>query len=192
MSDSLWPHGLQQNRLLCPSLSPIAWSNSCPLSQWCHQISHPLLPSSTPAFNLSQNRSLFQLVGSLYQEAKVLELELQLQHQSFSMNIQSRFPLGLTGLISLLSKGLSRVFSSTTIPKHQFFGTQPSLWSSSNPDMTSGKTIDLTIWNFVGKVMSLLFNMLSRFVVAFLPRIKCLLISYWKESKVEVAKSFTI
>ena len=108
------------------------------------------------------------------------------------MNIQSWFPLGLTGLISLLSKGLSRVFSSTTIPKHQFFGTQPSLWSISNPDMTSGKTIDLTIWNFVGKVMSLLFNMLSRFVVAFLPRIKCLLISYWKESKVEVAKSFTI
>ena len=83
------------------------------------------------------------------------------------MNIQGWFPLGLTDLISLLSKGLSRVFSKTTIQKHQFFSTQPSLWSNSHPYMTTGQIIALTIQTFVGKVVSLLFNMLSRFVIAF-------------------------
>ena len=87
------------------------------------------------------------------------------------MNIHGWFPLGLTGFISLLSKGLSGVFSSTTIWKHQFFGTQPSLWSNSHICyMTTGKTIALIIWTFVGKVMFLLYNKLSRFVTAFLPR----------------------
>ena len=87
------------------------------------QPSHPL--SSFFSCPLSQHQSLFQWVSSLHQMAKVLEL--QLQHQSFQYNIQGWFPLRLTGLISLLSKGLSRVFSSTTVRKHQFFGTQPSL-----------------------------------------------------------------
>ena len=99
----------------------------------------------------------------------------------FPMYIQSWFPLGLTGLISLLSEGLSRVFSSTTVRKHQFFGAQPSLRTNSQPYMTPGKIIALTIWTFVGKVMSLLFNTLSRFVIAFLPRSKCLLI-FWLQS----------
>ena len=90
------------------------------------QSSHSLPPSSF-AFSLSQHQGLFQWVGSLHQVAKVLEL--QLQHQSFPVNSQDWFPKGLTGLISLLSKGLSRVFSSTTVRKHQFFGTQPSLWN---------------------------------------------------------------
>ena len=76
-------------------------------------------------------------------------------------------------MISLLSKGLSRVFSSTTVQKHQFFGVLPY--------MTTGKTIALTIWSFDGKVMSLLFNILSRFVIAFLPRSNHLLIS-WQQS----------
>ena len=98
------------------------------------------------------------------------------------MNIQGWFPLGLTGLVSLQSKGLSRVFSSTTIWKHQFFSAQPSLWSNSHIcTWLLKKTIALTLWNFVGKVMSLLFNMLSRFVITFLPRRKCLLIS-WQQS----------
>ena len=93
------------------------------------------------------------------------------------MNIQGWFPLGLTGLISFLSKGLSRVFSSTTIQKHQFFGTQPSLWSNSHIQYTTtGETTALTLWTFVSKVMSLLYNMLSRFVIVFLPRSKYLLI----------------
>ena len=92
------------------------------------------------------------------------------------MNIQDWFPLGLTGLISLKSKGLSRVFSNTTVQKHQilrcsaFFTVQ-----LSHPCMTNGKTIALTRLTFAGKVMSLLFNMLSRLVIAFLPRSKHLL-----------------
>ena len=98
------------------------------------------------------------------------------------MNIQDWFPLGWTGLISLQSKGLSRVFSSTTVQKHQFFTSQPSLWSNSHiHTWLLGKTIALTIWTFVGKVKSLLFNSLSRFVIAFLPKNKCLLI-LWLQS----------
>ena len=110
--------------------------------------------------------------------AKVLEL--QLQHQSFQINIQNWFPLGLTDLISLLSKGLSRVFSSTSIQKHQFLHQRDSgffMVQLTHPYMTTGKIIALSRWTFVSKVMSLLFTMLSRFVTAFLPRNKRLLIS---------------
>ena len=90
--------------------------------------------------------------------------------------------LGLTVLISLLSKGLSRVFSSTTIWKNQFYWCSASFMVQlSHPYMTTEKNITLTKWTFVSKVMSLLFNMLSRFVIAFLPRSKCLLIS-WLQS----------
>ena len=85
------------------------------------QPSHPLSPSSPPAVNLSQHQGLFQWVSSSHQVAKILEL--QPQHQSFPMNIQDWFPLGLTDLI-LLFKGLSRVFSNITVQKHQFFSTQ--------------------------------------------------------------------
>ena len=95
------------------------------------------------------------------------------------VNVQGWSPLRLTGLISLPSKGLLGVFSSTTAQRHQFFGILPSLWSSShNHKMTTGKTIALTIQTLVGWVMPLLFNTLSRFVIAFLPRCKCLLISW--------------
>ena len=87
------------------------------------------------------------------------------------MNIQGWFPLGLTGFISLLSKGLSRVFSSTTIQKHQLFGSQPSLWSNS-----------LTIQTFVSKVMSLLFNRLSRLVIAFFPTEQASFLILWLQS----------
>ena len=98
------------------------------------------------------------------------------------MNIWDWFPSGLTGLISLQSKGLSRVFSNTTAQKHQFFGIQLSLQSQlSHPYVTTRKTIALTRWTFVDKVMSLLFNMLSRLVIAFVPRSKYLLIS-WLQS----------
>ena len=86
-----------------------------------------------------------------------------------SVNIQDRCPLRLIGLISLQSKGLSRVFSNTTVQKHQFFGTQLSLWSNAHPYITTGKTIGMTR-TFVDKIMSLLFNMLSRLVIALLPR----------------------
>ena len=96
------------------------------------------------------------------------------------MNIQGWFPLGLTGLISLLSKRLSRVFSGTTVQKHQFFSAL-FMGQLSHPYVTTGRNIALTRRTFVGKVMSLLFNMLSRFVIAFLPRSKRLLIS-WLQS----------
>ena len=91
------------------------------------------------------------------------------------MNVQDRFPLGWTDCfswLSKLSKGLSRVFSNTTVQKYQFFGAQPSLWSGSHLYMTTGKAIDMTIQTFVGKVMSLLFNVLFRLVIPFLPRSK--------------------
>ena len=97
-------------------------------------------------------------------------------------NIQNWFPFGLTGLISLQSKGLSRVFSNTIVQKYQFFSAQLSLQSNSHiHTWLLEKTIALTRWTFVDKVMSLLFNMLSRLVIAFLPRRKCLLI-LWLQS----------
>ena len=98
------------------------------------------------------------------------------------MTIQGWFPLGWTGLISLQSSGLSRVFSNTTVQKHQFLQCSAFFMVQlSHPYMTTGKTIALTRQTFVGKVMSLLFNMLSRLVIAFLPRSKHLLIS-WLQS----------
>ena len=108
------------------------------------------------------------------------------------MNTQDWSPLGWTGWISLQSKGLSRVFSNTTVQKHQFFGAQFFLIVQlSYPYMTTGKTITLTRWTFVGKVMSLLFNMLSRLVITFLPRSKHLLIS-WLQSPSAVQAWWTI
>ena len=94
------------------------------------QPSYLLLSPSPPAPNPSQHQSLFQWVNSSHEVAKVLEF--QLQHQSFPMNIQGWFPLGWTGWISLQSKGLSRVFSNTTVQKHQFFSAQLSSWSKSH------------------------------------------------------------
>ena len=98
------------------------------------------------------------------------------------MNIQDSFPLGLTGWISLQPKGFSRVFSYTAVQKHQLFGAQLSLIVQlTHPYRTTGRTIALMRWTFVGKVMSLLFNILSRLVIAFLPRSKHLIIP-WLQS----------
>ena len=94
------------------------------------QPSHPLLSPSPPAFSLSQHQGLFKWVSSSHQVAKVLEFERQ--HQSFQCNTQDWSPLGWTGWISLQSKGLSRVFSSTRVQKHQFFGAQLSSQSNSH------------------------------------------------------------
>ena len=140
---------------------------------------HPLSSPSPPVPNPSQHPGLFQWVSSLHEVAKVLEF--QLQHQSFSINTQDWSPLGWTGWISLQAKGLSRVFSNTTskasIFRHSAFFTV----QFSHPYMTTGKTVALTRRTFVAKVMSLLFNMLSRLVITFLPRTKRLLIS-WLQS----------
>ena len=97
------------------------------------------------------------------------------------MNIQNWFSLGWTGLIFLQSKGLSIVFSNNTVQKHQFLAFSFLFVQLSHPHMTTGKTIALSRWTFVGKVVSLLFNMLSRLVIEFLPRSKRLLIS-WLQS----------
>ena len=130
MSDSLWPQGLQHTRLPCPSSTPRVYSNSCPLSQWCHPaISSSLVPffsflQSFPASGSFQMSQFFTSGGQ--------SIGVSASASIFPMNIQDWFPLGLTGLISLQSKGLSRVFSNTTVqkhpsPQHQFFGTQLSL-----------------------------------------------------------------
>ena len=100
----------------------------------------------------------------------------------FPKNIQDWLPVGLTDLISLQSKGLSRVFSNTTVQKHQFFGARNFLWSNSHPRLDYWKkNIVLTRWTFVGKIISLLNYILLRLIRAFLPRSKCLLIT-WLQS----------
>ena len=151
------------------------------------QPSHPVTPfSSCPqSFSASGSFPMSRLFTSGGQSTGTSALAI------FPMNIQGWFPLGLTCLSSLWSKGLSRVFSSTTIQKHQFFGTQPSssffffMDQLSHPFMTTGKTMTLMIQTSVGKVTSLLFNMLSKFVIAFLPRSKSLVISWlWSPSAV--------
>ena len=130
MSDSLWPHGLQHARLPCSSVSPGVCSNSCPLSQWYHAtISSSVTlfsscPQSFPASVSFLTSQFFAFGGQSIGASASAPVLL--------MNIQGWFPLELTGLISLLSKGLSRVFSNTMIRKYQFFVTQPSLWSSSH------------------------------------------------------------
>ena len=251
MSDPLWPHGLQHARLPCPSPAPGACSNSCPSSRWCHPtISSSVVPisclQSFPALGSFPVSWFFTLGGQNF-GASVSE-------SVPPVNIQDWFPLGLTGLISLQSKGLSSIFSSTTVWKHQFFSTKRlpwwlrwlsvclqcgrprfdpwvgkihwrrkwqstpvllprkshgqsslvgySTWGHKELDttewlhfhfqaffmvqlshlyMTTGKTVPLTRRTFVSKVMSLLFNMLFRFVTAFLPRSEHLLIS-WLQS----------
>ena len=124
------------------------------------QPSHPLLSPFPPAPNPSEHQSLFQWVNTWGgQSTGVSALASFLPKYT-----QDQSPLEWTGWISLHAKELSRVFSNTTVQKHQFLGTQ----ISSHPYMTTGKTIDLTRWTFVGKVMSLLLNMLSRLVITFL------------------------
>ena len=130
------------------------------------QPSHPLLPPS-PALSLFQYQGLFQCVGSLYQGGQSIGASASV----LPMNIQGWFLLGLTGLISLLSKGLSSLLQhqnlKASIIRHSAF----LMVQFSHPYVTIGKPVALTVWTFVAKVMSLLFNMLSRFVTAFLPNI---------------------
>ena len=131
-----------------------------------------LLPSIFPSIRVFSNESneFFTSGGQ--------SIGVSTSASVLPMNIQDWFPLGWTGWISLQSKGLSRVFSNTTVQKHQFFGAQPSSQSNSHIHTTTGKSIALTRRTFVGKVMSLLFNMLSRLAINFLPRSKHLLISW--------------
>ena len=130
VSDSLWPYGLQHTRLPCPSPTPRAYSNSSPSSRWCHPtISSSVIPFSSHLKTLPASGSfpVSQFFASGGQSTGVAASASVL-----SMNIQDWFPLGWTGLISLQCKRLSRVFSNTTVQKHQFFGTQISFWSNSH------------------------------------------------------------
>ena len=180
VSHSLQPHGLQHARLPCPSPSPGAYSSSRPLSQWCHlTISSSVLPFSSclqsfPASGPFVMRQLFRIRWLKYWSF------------SFSISPSSEY----SGLISFRIDWLDLLAVQGTLKSLlQHHSSKASIlqWSAffmvqlSHPYMTTGKTIALTTWIFVGKVMSLLFNTLSRFVIAFLPRSKCLLIS-WLQS----------
>jgi len=125
-----WPHGLQHARLLCPLLFPGVCSNSYPLNWWCYltiSSSAALFSFSIQKFPASESLTMSQLFTSGSQSIGASASSTVLQ-----MTNQGWFPLVLTDLLSLQTKGLSRVFSSTTIQKHQFFGTQPSYWEYSS------------------------------------------------------------
>ena len=161
MSDSVWPHGLQHARPPCPSPTPGVYSNSCPSCWYAIQTSHPLLFPSPPTF------SLFPASGSLprsqFFESGSQSIGVSTSASVFPMNIQDWFPLGLTHLISLQPKGLSKSLlqhhssKASILRCSAFFIVQ-----LSHPYLTTGKTIALTRRTFVDKVMSLLFTMLFR------------------------------
>ena len=164
MYDSLRPHGLQHARLPCPSPSPRTYSNSCPLNWWCHPTISS--PSPHPAFNLSQHQGLFKWVSSLNQVAKVLEF-------SFSISPSNEY----SGLSSFRMDWLDLLAVQGTLKSLlQHHTSKASILQClavfivqlSHPYMTTGKTTALTRWTFVGKVLSLLFNMLFRLVITFL------------------------
>ena len=126
-SVSLWPHGLQHARLPCPSPTSWACLSSCPSSRWCHPtISSTVVPLSSCLQSFPASRS-FQM--SQFFASGGQSIGVSASASVLPMNIQDWFPLGLSGLISLQSKGLSRVFSNTTVQKHQFFSAQLSLSS---------------------------------------------------------------
>ena len=179
MSDFLRPDESQHTRPPCPSRTPRIYSNSCPSSWWCYPtISSSVIlfsscPQSLPASGSFPMNQLFAWGGQ--------STGVSASASTLPMNTQDWSPLGWTGWISLQSKGLSSLL--------QHHSSKASiLWCSafftvqlSHPHMTTGKTIALTRRTFVGRVMSLLFNMLSRLVISFLPRSKRLLIS-WLQS----------
>ena len=171
-SNSLWPHGLQHTRLPCPSPTPTVYSNSCPLSRWYHPtISSSVVPFSSclQSFPASGPFPMSQLFTSGGHSTGVSALALVL-----AMNIQGWFSLGLTGLIYLLSKELSRVFSSITVRKHKFFGTQPSSWSGCHIHTWLLEKPQLWLYSpFPAK-----WCLCSRSLIAFLPRSKCPSISW--------------
>ena len=179
MSDSLLPHEPQHARPPCPSPTPGVHPNPCPLSRWCHTtISSSVIPfSSCPqSFPASGSFQMSQLFASGGQSIRV-----SASTSVLPMNTQDWSPLEWTGWISLhfnrLSSLLQHHSSKASILRcSAFFIVQLSL-----PYMAPGKTITLTRRTFVGKVISLLFNMLSSLVITFLPRSKRLLIS-WLQS----------
>ena len=176
MFDSLRPHGLQHTRLPCPSPTPRACSNSCPLRWWCD----PTVWSSVIPFSscLQSSRASGSFLMSQFFASGGQSIGASASSSVLPMNSQGWFHLGLTSLIFLQSKGLSSLLqhhsSKASILQHSaFFMVQ-----LSHPYMATGKTMALTRRTFVNRVMSLLFNMLSMLVIAFLPRSKRLFISW--------------
>ena len=154
MSNSLQPHGLQHTRPHCPSPTPGVCSTSCQLSQWCHPtISSSVIPFSSrlQSFLASGSFQMSQFFTSGGQSIGV-----SASTSVLPTNSQDWFPSGLTSLISLQSKGLSRVFSSTTEKASILWCSVFFMVQLSHPYVTTGKTIALTIWTFVGRMMSLL------------------------------------
>ena len=165
MSESLWPHGLPHARPPYPPI-PRVYSNSCPLSQWCHPtisssgIPFSLCLQSFPASGSFQMSQFFAWGGQ--------SIRVSASTSVLPINIQDWFPLGWTGWISVQSKG-----SLKSLLQHHS-SKASILWHSalfivqlSHPYMTTGKTIALTRWTFVDKIMSRVFNMLSRLVITF-------------------------
>ena len=146
MSDSIWSHGLQHTRLPCPSPTPRTCSNSCPSGWWCHPtISSSVVPFSSCPQSLPASGSfpMSQFFASGGQSIGASDSASVLP-----MNIQDWFPLGWTGWISLQFKGHSRVFSNTTVRKHQFFDTQLSLQSNSHiHDFLGGSDGKASVYN---------------------------------------------
>ena len=178
VSNSLWPHGLQHARLLYPSLSSRVCSNSsCPLSQKYYLT---ISFSTAPFFFCLQSFPASEYFP-VSRHSTSGGQSIRASTWVLPMNIDYWFPLGLTGLVSLQATGLKSllqhhsskisILQCSAFLKLQF----------SHPYMNTGKTIALTVQTFVSKVMSLLFNMLSRLVIVFLPRSKHLLIS-WLQS----------
>ena len=180
MSDSLRPHGLQHTRPPCPSPTPRVYSDSCPLSRWCH----PTISSSVVPF--SSHLPIFPWIR-VFSNESILRTRWP-KDWSFSFSISPfneylgliSFKIDWLGLLA--GQGILKSFL------HHHSSKASILWHSaffivqfSHPYMTTGKITALTRRTFVGKVMSLLFNMLSRLVIAFLPRSKCLLI-WWLQS----------
>ena len=149
VSNSLQPQGLQHARPPCPSPTPKACSDSCPSRRGCH------LTFSSSCIPVSSQLQSFPASGSLkmsqFFASGGQSIGVSASASVFPMNVQDWFPLGWTSWISLQSKGISRIFSNTTVQKHQFFGPQ-----LSHPYMTTGKTVALSRWTFVGKVMDFL------------------------------------
>ena len=162
MSNYLWPRGLRHTRLPCPSPTSGAYSNSYPLIRWCHPIisssvvpfsSHP---QSFPASGFFQMSQLFASGGQ--------SIVVSASTSVLPMNIQDWYPFRWTGWTSLQSKGLSRIFSNTSSKASVLQHSAFFIVQLSHPYMTTGKTIALTRQTFIGKVMSLLLNMLSSLV----------------------------
>ena len=186
MSNSLQPHGLQHARLPSPSPTPGVYSNSCPLSRWCH----PTISSSVVPF--SSCPQSFPASGPFPMSQLCIRWP---KYWSFNFNISPSNEY--SGLISFRMDWFHLLAVQGTLKSllQHYCSKASIIWCSaffivqlSHPYTPTGKTIALTIWTFVGKVMSLLFNMLSRLVITFLPKSRCLFISWLKSPSAMILK----